>query len=79
MSGRGGGGENVPASPGPRCVPLERAAAQAVNAGTLRAGCSVFLAPEVVVHGVGTGDLVVPLATVICALLKGSGGYGEGE
>jgi hypothetical protein len=60
-------------------VPLERATAEAINAGALRARCSISLTPEVIVDGVSTGDLVVPLAAVVCTLLDGSGGCGEGE
>jgi hypothetical protein len=36
---------HVPACPGPFGVPFQVATAQAVNAGTLRAGCRVGFAP----------------------------------
>lgn len=60
-------------------MPLEGPAAEAVNAGTLRTGCGIGLAPEVVVDGVVTGYGAVPLAAVVCTLLDGSGRYCEGE
>jgi hypothetical protein len=54
-------------------VPFEGAAAEAVDAGALRAGSGIALAPEVVVDGVCAGDSAVPLATVVRARLDGSG------
>jgi hypothetical protein len=66
-----GNGGALPAGPGPRGVPFECAAAEAVNAGALRAGCCIALAPEVVVDRVGAGNGAVKLATVVCALLNG--------
>lgn len=71
--------EDVPASPGPRGVPLEGPAAEAVNAGALGAGVGIGLSPEVVVDGVVTGYGAVPLTAVVRTFLDGSGGYGEGE
>lgn len=60
-------------------MPLEGPATETINAGALRTGCGVGLAPEVVVDGVVTGHGAVPLAAVVCTLLDGSGRYGEGE
>ena len=55
-------------------MPFERVAAQAVNAGALRAGSRVALAPEVVVYGVGASDLGAPLIAKVSALLESSRG-----
>lgn len=49
-------------------MPLESAAAEAVNAGALRAGGSLVATPKVVVDGVGALNLVVPLAAEVRAL-----------
>jgi len=61
-------GSFVPASPGPLGVPLECAAAKAVNAGALATRGGLVAAPKVVVDGVRTLDLVVPLAAEVGAL-----------
>lgn len=74
--------QDVPAGPRPLGVPLERVAAEPVDAGALAAGGGLCGAPEVVVDGVHALDGVVPLAAVVCALGEGgsrSGGCRQGK
>lgn len=60
-------------------MPLERATAEAVNAGALRAGSGIGAAPEVVVDGVVSSDLRIPLTAEVGTLLDSGGGHRKGE
>lgn len=61
---------SLPACPRPLGMPLERAAAEAVNTRALAARGGLIATPEVVVDCVRALDLVVPLATEVGALGK---------
>ena len=60
-------------------MPLERGAAEAVNASALGARSGLVPAPEVVVSRVWAVDRVVPLAAEVGSLLNGRGGCCESK
>lgn len=63
-------------------MPLQRAAAKAINTSALAARGSLVAAPEVVVDSVRALDLVVPLAAEVGALGEDrgwGGGSRQGE
>ena len=53
-------------------MPFECRSAKTVDAGALRSGRGLGLAPEVVVYGIRPSNFRVPLAAEVCALLNGS-------
>lgn len=69
----------LPTGPSPLGVPLESAAAEAVDTSALATRGSLVAAPKVVIDGVGALNLVIPLTAEVGALGEDRGRGGGGR